>query len=441
MSPRLLIGAVSCACAVTGISLFAPPLTAADNWVSFQNGGQLMRAASVVPPTADQRVWSTPIAGYGQSSPVIRDGRGWVTSVEGPNKEILRVTAFRMSDGEILWVHESENASPVENTNYVSRAAPTPAADEHGVICLFEGGNLIALTHDGRVRWERNLVADYGPIAARHGLGSSIEQDRDSVFVWIERSEDPYLLSVDKSSGAVNWRSDGLGATSWSTPRLVPVDDGHHLVISGSGRLCGFDPRTGRRLWTFDAISGNTTPTPIPVANRRFLIGATVGRGDSGNGPAARSNGLVRISGSGPDTWAAEFVWQSDRATSSFGSPVVHQQTAFFVNKSGVLYGLDLETGHERLAQRISGSIWATPLAFENSVFFMNRDGGLSVATARGDEYQLSSVDLLGDGGGTDSESAGSVVYAVAHAGDLLLVRQGSRLSAFRLQPAGATTP
>ena len=72
---------------------------------------------------------------------------------------------------------------------------------KHGVIAFFEGGNVLALNRKGELRWQRDLVADYGPIRARHGLGSSLEQNDEHVFVWIICSlalmfintvEDPY---------------------------------------------------------------------------------------------------------------------------------------------------------------------------------------------------------------------------------------------------------
>ena len=74
------------------------------------------------------------------------------------------------------------------------------------------------------------------------------------------------------------------------------MGDGHHLVLSGIKKLAGLDPESGKRLWDFDGISGNSTPTPCPMGNGRFLIGATTGRGESGGGKASDSNlSLIHI--------------------------------------------------------------------------------------------------------------------------------------------------
>jgi outer membrane protein assembly factor BamB len=203
----------------------AAPQTAA----SFQNGGTTSLGKDSLPRdwSPDSNVaWSVATPGYGQSSPIAFGDRAYVTSVSGPQKESFHLTAIRLEDGSTLWQREVKNASPQESSNYVSRAAPTPAADALGAIAFFEGGNLVAYDLEGNVRWERNLVAEYGPIAGRHGIAASVEQDDAVAYIWVERATDPYAIAVDKKSGKNLWKAPGLGVTSWASPRLVPVAGG-----------------------------------------------------------------------------------------------------------------------------------------------------------------------------------------------------------------------
>ena len=424
------------------LTAFASSVAAIDSWPSFQNGGQV--SADATAPAADAILrWTVELTGYGQSTPVVWHDHIYVTSIEGANKDTCHVTAYALADGSQLWRHSVANATPQENNNYVSRAAPSPAADDAGVVCLFEGGNLVALTHDGKVRWERNLVEDYGAVAARHGLSSSVEQSADDVFIWMERSEEPYVLCLSKTSGETKWKVAGVGATSWASPRLVPVNGGQQLVLSASGFLVGLDPTDGRQLWKLDGITGNSTPTPMPLGDGKFLIGATVGRGESGGGRAAESNGLLQISKSADGTWTANYVWRAKRATSSFASPIVHDGVALFVNREGVLYGLDAATGDELFAKRLSGSSWATAIGLRNgSVLLPARDGKLDVINGMKSDLTLTTLELL-PAAADDKEPApatgrpsaggppgsdGPVLYAAVVAGDFLLLRQGDRL-------------
>jgi len=418
--------------------------SADESWPAFQNGGSIVRERQEAFELGDIQ-WEAELQGYGQSSPIVWEDRIYLTTVEGDSKDQYHVTAYQLSDGAELWQQTVANASPRENNSYVSRAAPSPVADAEGVICLFEGGNIIALAHDGAVRWERNLVESYGGVEARHGLSASLEQDTDSVFVWMERAEEPYVVCLSKASGDEEWKSAGPGATSWSSPRLVSVEGGQHLVLSASGMIVGVDPETGERLWSFDEISGNTTPTPMPLGGGRFLIGASAGRGSSGGTRAPESNGVVQISRGDDGTWSAAFAWHAERATSSFGSPIVYDDMAFFVNRAGVLYGLKADTGEEIFAKRLKGSIWATPITVGQQVFFFGRDGKVSILDRNAETPNISTWDGLpeppktaepeGDTGRRGPPGAsGPVLYAAAWCENVLVLRRGDRLFAVNVE-------
>lgn len=407
----------------------------AGDWTHFQSGQCVPVAKSGLPVTwspTEHVAWSADITGYGQSSPVTWQQHVYVTSVSGPNKEQSHITAFDLSSGKKLWQHDLASATQAESSNYISKAAPSPAVDAAGVYAFYEGGNLLSLTHDGQLRWERDLVKEFGEIKSRHGLSASLEQTADRLFVWVERQDAPYLLAVDKATGKDVWKVDGIGATSWASPRLIPVTGGQHLVLSGIGSVTGLDPETGKRLWKLEGINGNSTPTPVPVRENRFLVGATAGRGGDA-GTAAASNGLIEIQRSEDSTYRAEFVWRAKRATSSFGSPLYHGKLAYYVNATGVLFGLDVETGEEQFAQRIADSIWATPIALEDRLLFSGKGGTVSVV-APGPQFEKLAENTAWDVApvaANPAEGRGNgnpVLYAAVLVGDQLLLRSGSRL-------------
>lgn len=413
---------------LTGAACFA------GDWTSFQNGGSAVENFHTVDFNweADPRlVWQAELPGYGQSSPVVLGNLIYLTTVEGSNKETYRVLALDRATGQQVWDYSAENPSPRESTNYVSKAAPTPVADKQGVICFFEGGLLVALSTEGKVRWQRNLLAEFGPLDERHGLSASLEQDAESLYVWVERGTEPYVLKLEKQSGKILWNVPGLGTTSWASPRLIHAAGSMHLVLSGIGKLRGLDSGTGETLWEFTDLVGNSTPTPMPIGPGQFLLGATVGREGGDAGRSAESNGLLQITRTDDGIWSCGFVWQAKRATSSFGSPAASSDTAYFVNRTGVLYALDLKTGEERYAERIGDSIWATPIVLRNAVLFLGKNGTLDVL-APGAEYKpLKSFSVWEAGAG----EAPPVLYAGVLSDNHLLLRGGSRLACFELSP------
>ncbi len=403
------------------------------NWVEFQNGGQSSVAGGRLArewSPEDRFAWTAGIPGYGQSTPIVARGMIVVTSTSGDNKDDFHLVAYSATTGELQWQLDLRNPSPFPNTPMVSRAAPTPLATANGFIAFFEGGMLVSVSDDGTERWRRNLVDLCGPIEARHGLSASLEQDDERLFVWVERSEHPYVLAIAKESGEVMWKVDGVGKTSWASPRLIDVDGGKHLVCSASGLIVGIDPLTGERLWTFDDIGNNSSCTPMPAGLGRFLIGASDGRGETSAGDAATSNGLVEINRLADDTWSAAFKWRAEKATCTFGSPVVAGDRALFVNRTGVLFQLDLESGEQRSVERTdAGGIWATPLVVGNLVYLFGHQGTTSVV-------DLSTGKTLFNNrcweSANDNPAAvgGSVLYAAAVAGDFLVLRRGDKLFA-----------
>jgi outer membrane protein assembly factor BamB len=418
------------------ITLFSLSVSAlANGWAGFQGPVPEGTNVEAIPMTWSPEaglLWKVEITGYGQSSPVTWGDRAYVTSISGPKKEHCHVTAFDLESGKVLWKHDLEAATQTESSNYVSKAAPTPVVDAEGVICFFEGGNLLALNHEGQVRWQRNLIEEFGPIESRHGLAASLEQSDSHVFVWVERQAEPYVLGVNKATGRDDWKVAGLGVTSWASPRLIPVKDHKHLVLSGIGRITGLDPLTGKSLWTFTEIKGNSTPTPVPVTDSRFLIGATAGRGEGDAGKAAESNGLIQIKTLDDGTFKAEFVWKAKRATSSFGSPLAHRGHAYYVNATGVLFCLDLETGEERYSNRLADSIWATPIAFGDRIGIFGKGGTVSIVSS-GETFDKLAENVTWEAQAADpaaSRNPGGVpvLYAAVYVKDRLLLRRGDVL-------------
>lgn len=405
-------------------------------WPSFQNGGQMSVTGKALPTrwSAEENIaWKADITGYGQSTPIVTDDQIVVTSTSGPNKEIYYLVAFSLEDGKQIWQKEFTNPSPIENTSYVSRAAPTPIADDSGYIAYYEGGLVVAVTRKGDIRWQRNLIEDYGPITSRHGLASSLEQNNDLVFVWVERSEEPYLAALNKKTGETAWKVAGLGTTSWSSPRLISVGDSTQLVCSASGKIAGFDPDSGERLWQFDQIANNTTCTPIPLGNGRFLIGASEGRGEAAAQTDGSSNGVIQITKNDDGAFSAGFAWQAEKAKSSFGSPIVADETAWFINRSGVLFGVNQETGEQTITSRLpTGGVWATPLQQGKLLYIFGSKGTTSILDMSSGET-VAENSLWESGEAADQEnSSAEIVYSAVAVPPYLILRTGDTLYAIK---------
>ncbi|MFM9062549.1 MAG: PQQ-binding-like beta-propeller repeat protein [Pirellula sp.] len=257
--------------------------------------------------------------------------------------------------------------------------------------------------------------------------------DSNHVYVWVEREQEPYVLALNKASGDVVWKSAGVGATSWSSPRLLTVAGKPQLLCSSSGKIAGYDTATGSKLWEFTDLANNTTCTPIPVADGKFLIGASDGRGEQSSGKTAASNGLIQIKSIGDGKFDIDYVWRAEKATCSFGSPIVAADKVWIVNRTGVLYQLDLATGNQISAERVSaGSVWATPLATQDKLYLFGQKGTTSIVELASAKEIATCLTWEDAEQAPAAAMGGPVLYAALSVNNTLLIRRGDLLVAIR---------
>jgi outer membrane protein assembly factor BamB len=415
-------------------------------WPGFLGAGAKPVDPATIPLTwsPQQNVaWKADLPGHGQSSPVIWKQNVYVTSVEGPQKDKYHLRAVHLADGKPLWVQSLESSDKVENTQYVSRSAPTPVVDAAGVYAFFESGDVLCVSHDGQQRWRRSLSRDYGKFESRHGVAASPVQTEHAVILLLDHQGPSCLLALNKADGALLWKTDRSSRTSWSSPYLVNAHDRAQVVCSSSGSVDGYDAASGELLWSYTEVGGNTMATPASYAPGRFLIGASAGReGESARADDARKSNLameIELVGGQP---RPKVLWRTEEAAPSFGSPMVHAGHAYWVNRSGVVYCLDAATGEPRYTQRLKQSCWATPLGAGDRIYFFGKDG-LTTVLAAGPEVKVLAENTLWQteepsatgAAGTSPNgtvSTGRILYGVAAVNGSLLVRAGDMLYCLR---------
>ncbi len=427
----------------------APPA-----WPAFLGQGASEVKADSLPlewsPTKNI-AWEAAIPGHGQSSPIVWGDQVFVTSVEGDMKDTNHVLAFSLTEGKQLWKHSFESSDKVKNSLYVSRAAPTPVTDGKHVFAFFESGDVVAISLSGTEVWRKSLSAEFGKFKSNHGLSASPLLHGDSVLVLIEHDGPSYLIALNKADGKTNWKTDRTSRTSWSSPSLVKVGETTQVVCSSSGSVDGYDAATGKQLWSFDEVGGNTSSTPLSYSAGTFLIGASAGR-EAERAELAKKSNLamtVEIVDGKPQP---KVLWRNEQASPTFGSPMVYAGHAYWVNRSGVLYCLDAATGETKYTERLKQSIWATPVGNGERVYFFGKDGQTTVIRT-GPKFEVLAENQLWDPAAKKPDPAkaaaedtpekraaaatfsGSTQYGVAAVTGSLLIRTGDKLYCLRTAP------
>lgn len=365
-----------------------------SKWTAFRNGGTSRVTGSLPLQWApDENIaWQKETEGYGQSAPVILDGRIFVTSVIGEQKEQCAITAYGIRDGQQLWQHRFEAAHQGPSSYMMSRAAPTPVVDQNAVYAFFETGDVVAVDLSGNPLWHRNLTTDYGDFQNNHGLGSSPAQTDDLVLLNIEHKGPSVLLALDKHTGRTQWKADRPSGSSWTSPIVVAAGTQQQVVVSSGGNLSGYNPQNGDVLWSLEGLEGNSVPSPCAVGDFIFT-GARIPEFGSADA-AAKSNLCVRITGE--ESQPYELCWRAAKAVSDYASPVVDGEQVYFLNKVGVLYCVDAMSGETIYQERLRAECWSTPIVTEAGIYFFAKDGTTRIVR-RGREFEILASNQLWD--------------------------------------------
>ena len=400
-------------------ALLAPATLARTRWTQFRGDGSSSVAGGEALPLewSDQNnvSWSVATPGYGQSSPVVWDGLAFITSTAGKHKEELHLIAVNTAAGSIAWKRTLGPAQQIEDSNMVSKAAPTAAVDATRVYAFFETGDLTAFSHTGKPLWHRKLTQEFGEFGGRHGIGSSLCLCRKGVLVLVAHDGPSYLLCANRETGRTVWKTDRPKGISWSTPAIAEHNDRQIALVSKGDRVDIYDTEDGSPLWTLDGFAGAFVASPTPIPG-----GAIIGSSTKGQTAAIRF-GSNRHS-------TPEVVWRASEAASYFSSPLVYQSRVYMVNKAGVAFCLNVDSGQEIWHTRLEGQCWASPIAARNHVYFFGTDGVVEIYRTTDSAEKIAENRL----------SEESRLYGVAVSGGMLLLRFGRRLACIDSRPARA---
>jgi hypothetical protein len=124
-------------------------------------------------------VWRVPVAGRGNSSPIVWGDRIFLTTAYDGGQR-LSLICFRRSDGKQLW----EIFVPQRGVEFGhpknGYASATPVTDGRRVYASFGSHGLLAADIDGKVAWHRPI----GRLSNYHGSAGSPVLYKDRIFLY-----------------------------------------------------------------------------------------------------------------------------------------------------------------------------------------------------------------------------------------------------------------
>lgn len=384
------------------------PIMAAEpsgSWTGFRGSGDSHSAATLPLSWSDRHnlAWKIATPGFGQSTPVVREGRIFLTSVEGVKKDKLLVLSMDARNGKEIWRKTFDSSRPQEAGDRVARAASTPALDRDGLYAMFDSGDLIALDHDGTVKWKKNFNTEYGAINNGHDFGSSLRQSADTLYAFVNHVGPSYLVAIAKKDGTTRWKVDLPSEGGWNTPVLADAAGKAVLLVQRQGGVSAYDPANGKVLWEDLRQFSRENAIPSMSVSRGIAVVPSLGKGG---------------------TWAFKLespkqpLWNAKAATNAFSSPLLTDKRAYFVNSVGALFAVDLETGRDLWSTRLPATTWASALWAGGRVYFFTGDGATFIFK------DSDTMEKLGE----NYLDANSIVYAATPLEGALLLRTGNTM-------------
>jgi outer membrane protein assembly factor BamB len=353
------------------ISHVLPCPNAEHNWPQFRGPSGQGEAVGPAPPVewdaaGKNILWRTKVPFRGNSSPVVWNDRIFLTGSDEKGRE-RSVLCFDRHDGKLLWAKPVPAKPPepgVRDKN--GFATSTPVTDGERVIVFLGSCGLCCFDYVGNLQWQHDLK-----IRTMHGTGASPLLYQDLVILVQDQSQaDSLFLALDKKTGKVVWESERGRAMTWSTPVVVRVNGRDELVMAGKNTVKGYDPRTGRELWSLDGPTEEVIPNIVVGPNMLF---SASGR----NGPIL----ALRPGGDG-DVTETHLVWRTVRVGPHVPSPVLVNGRLYSANDTGILTCLDAASGRLIFTQRLADQFSASPVTAGDLIWFCGESGTTYVVRA-----------------------------------------------------------
>jgi outer membrane protein assembly factor BamB len=331
--------------------------------------------------------WRSPV-GFGWASPVVSQGRVFVTDVKLETRTAQeRVHCFDEATGKSLWTYACDADYP--DWAFVPGQCPSPSATP-----LVEKGKLYALGANGHVHcletltgtllWEQRLDKEFAIQVLSCRPSPLIEGDL--LILFTGGKPGGCVIALEKNSGKIVWKALDESVSN-SSPIVIAAGGKRQLIVWTGESVTSLVPATGEVNWRERLVTSNNDSIATPVSEKNSLLVSGV------------------MFDLGVDEARASIVWPKSRAVSrrvlsNTSTPLLKGEHLYSAKSSGELACLDARTGEQVWeTDKVTGlksgaSIHLTRNG--NAVWLFTDEGNLIRALLTPEGYQeLSRAHLL----------------------------------------------
>ena len=386
--PPLLTAILLTAAAVRGDEFVADVKIAPPNpvWPQFRGPDGQGHVTEKIPTSWSDGdlAWKVPIPGKGWSSPIIAQGKIWMTTaVPGKGSTFtLRVLAVQANTGKL--VHDIEafvlpTKFKLHDRNTL--ATPTPVYDEGRLYVSFGSAGVVAIdTATAKIVWKNeSLNVDY-----ETGAAASPVPYKDKILLSCDAADQQFAVALLKSTGEIAWkaerpsdRKDKSSRRAFATPLVIHADGRDQVVMPASYCVYAYDPEDGKPLWKVKYGGFSNVPRPVFAHGLVYV--------QTGFAPPELL--AIRPDGTG-DVTTTKVVWRFKKGVPNVPSPVVVGDNLYMVADNGILTCLDAKTGSSKWTQRLVAGNYSSSLLAQGTSIYVTSDDGKTTIFEAADEYK-----------------------------------------------------
>ncbi|MES2793440.1 MAG: PQQ-binding-like beta-propeller repeat protein, partial [Planctomycetota bacterium] len=350
--------------------------------------------------------WKVELPAGGHSSPVLWGDKIFLSGADDANAE-RKVFALNTA-GKLLW-SQSYTSAVHKRHKLNSFASPSATCDADLVYYSWSSPDeytLLAMTHDGKEKWKRDL----GPYVSQHSAGvSPIIYGNFVILVNCQDKEgggQSSVIAVDKKTGETAWQLPCESTfVPYSTPCVRKNASGKDELIfneSNTG-MKAVDPLTGKINWAIPTLI-NKRSVSSPVITAGGLITITCGSGGGGNYLLA-----VHPKDSS-DALAGTVAYKVDKTAPYVPTPLAKGDRLFMMADNGIATSVNAKTGETIWQKRVGGTYYGSMVCIDDKLYCPTADGEIVVLSAT-DKYELIARNPLGETMHSSPAVAGGRLY------------------------------
>lgn len=335
------------------------------------------------PADGPAKIWSAAKLGRGFSSPIVVNGRIYITGDVGDE---LRLFCLDAANGRQLWQVSSGRSWQEQYPG--ARATPTYSRgrvylqNAHGEVRCFEAGS-------GRELWKAGLLEKFGGSNITWGMSECLLVDDRAVYA-TAGGRDALVVALDKNTGSVIWKSEPLldsegekrvENASYVSPILVRHGERRLLIGCSLRHLYCVDADSGALQWT------RRMPTSYSVL---AMMPVLAGDGVFMTAPHGKPGVMVRLvaPNEAGGKYSFEEVWET-RLDTCQGSVVLHEGKligSYYPGRKGWA-ALDAKNGQVLYQEEdwVKGAV----LYADNRFYMLSENGLMRLVEAGADKFQL----------------------------------------------------